>query len=81
MPELNRYIVFYIICISFFDAAPEDVLPACQLTLKTLQLDYLDLYLIHTPIHVRKGAPFPFSEEDKRDYDADSMSQTWKVSI
>ena len=30
---------------NFYDHAPEDVLPACELTLKNLQLDHLDLYL------------------------------------
>ncbi|KAF6984983.1 hypothetical protein CFC21_002910 [Triticum aestivum] len=35
--------------------APEDVPEAIDTTLKDLQLDYLDLFLIHGPIRIKKG--------------------------
>lgn len=37
------------------DHAPEDVPEAIDTTLKDLQLDYLDLFLIHGPIRIKKG--------------------------
>ena len=62
---------------------PEDVLPCVQKSLEDLQLDYLDLYLVHGPMELKKGAfqRFPnFEEDDKLGYDADRMAKTWQVS-
>ena len=62
--------------------APEDVLPCCQETLQYLQVEYLDLYLIHAPFAIRKTAKFPnLTEEDKLYYSADAISKTWAVSM
>jgi len=60
---------------------PERVEPAFQASLERLRLDYLDLYLIHTPFAFQPG-----DEQDPRDqngnviYDRDvTLLDTWKA--
>ncbi|CAN6294038.1 unnamed protein product [Urochloa humidicola] len=48
------------------DAHPGRVLPALQKSLQTLQMEYVDLYLIHFPLSMRplpEGAPLVVKEE------------------
>nr|XP_010917289.1 non-functional NADPH-dependent codeinone reductase 2 [Elaeis guineensis] len=59
------------------EAHPDLVLPSLQRTLRNLQLDYLDLYLIHWPICLKPGAyNIPINEEDILPLDLKSV---WKA--
>jgi len=59
--------------------AAEDVKPALERTLHDLQLDYIDLFLIHWPVVIRKGIQFPRSGEDLISLRDLPLSTTWKA--
>ncbi|NP_001079736.1 aldo-keto reductase family 1, member C8, pseudogene S homeolog [Xenopus laevis] len=59
---------------------PEKVRPALEKSLKDLQLDYMDLFIIHSPIEFKPGDdPFPLDETGKFIYHNTDIRDTWKA--
>src|SRR5690554_166509 len=58
--------------------AEGQVIPALQDSLKKLQLDYLDLYLIHWPVAFRNGVEFPKKPSDYLTLEEAPLIETWK---
>lgn len=60
--------------------AEKDVIPACRQTLRDLQLDYLDLYLIHWPFpnHHAPGVDVNSRDPHAVPYIHESFMKTWR---
>jgi alcohol dehydrogenase (NADP+) len=61
--------------------APEHVRPALQTSLEKLQLDYLDLYLIHWPVALRHGTVLPRGPEDFLPLSEVPLKSTWEAML
>ena len=60
---------------------PERVRPALEASLRRLQLDYLDCYLVHTPFAFKPGDEmYPRDEHEQPIYDAGvTLVETWRA--
>ena len=57
----------------------EDVESALRTSLADLQFEYLDLYLIHWPVCIKKGASFPVRAEEMIPVREIPLTETWNA--
>lgn len=61
--------------------APEHVRPALETSLRKLQLEHLDLYLIHWPVALRHGTELPRGPQDFIPLSEIPLESTWEAML
>uniref|UniRef100_A0A8C3WZE5 Aldo-keto reductase family 1 member D1 n=1 Tax=Catagonus wagneri TaxID=51154 RepID=A0A8C3WZE5_9CETA len=78
--KVRREDIFYCGKLWATNHDPEMVRPCLERTLKTLQLDYVDLYIIEIPIALKPGDEiYPRDENGKWLYHKSNLCATWEV--
>ncbi|XP_068843916.1 dihydrodiol dehydrogenase 3-like [Capricornis sumatraensis] len=77
---VKREDIFYTSKLWLTSLRPELVQPALEKSLKNLQLDYVDLYIIHIPVALKPGEElFPKDENGKLIFDSVDLCLTWEA--
>ncbi|XP_040104721.1 dihydrodiol dehydrogenase 3 isoform X2 [Oryx dammah] len=77
---VKREDVFYTSKLWSTSLRPELVRPALEKSLNNLQLDYVDLYIIHFPVALKPGeALLPTDENGKPIFDSVDLCRTWEA--
>nr|XP_034353956.1 prostaglandin-E(2) 9-reductase-like isoform X2 [Arvicanthis niloticus] len=77
---VKREDIFYTSKLSPTCHRPELVQPCLEQSLKKLQLDYVDLYLIHFPVSMKPGNDLcPMYENGKLVFDTVDLRDTWEA--
>ncbi|XP_007525223.1 aldo-keto reductase family 1 member D1 isoform X1 [Erinaceus europaeus] len=78
--KLRREDIFYCGKLWVTHLLPKMVYPGLERTLKTLQLDYVDLFIIEMPIAFKPGDdPYPKDENGKYIYHSVDLCATWEA--
>ncbi|KAM4676572.1 aldo-keto reductase family 1 member C1-like [Discoglossus pictus] len=77
---VKREDVFYTGKLWSNNHAPDRVRPALEKSLKDLQLDYMDLFIIHSPLELKPGDEIMPKDEDGHPiYHNTDLRDTWKA--